>query len=291
MASARPAGGGSTAPAATIPPAAKCERGGNQRHERRGLERARDVLDQAARAYAAPLDDGEHGGDNGGHRGGASAQGRHQRTRELADDDRDGGGGAAGRNPVAPTDDEAGIFAERVARKDVLAAGTRNHRPELRDLDGAEQRVEAARGPDGEEEPGVRQVPGDFARRAEDAGADRVADRDGQAEADAEHAQQPAAPGRARAPDAAIRASPVLRSSYSSRWNRCSPASRRTDRRPAVYARERSPRWTDVQIATSSSWICSLTSMLARLRGARRFGDVRKVEVEDHLGPVDRRGG
>jgi len=40
---------------------------------------------------------------------------------------------------------------------------------------------------------------------------------------------------------------------------RCSPASRRTERRPATYAREPSPRWHGVADASSSSCTFSLT--------------------------------
>src|SRR5262245_12836115 len=58
---------------------------------------------------------------------------------------------------------------------------------------------------------------------------------------------------------------PATRSACSNRWNRCSPPSRRTERRPLVYAREARPRCTEAQIPTSSFWISSLAAMLARL--------------------------
>ena len=65
-----------------------------------------------------------------------------QNGSKLGGHDRDRCGCAASRNPVAPADDEAGVFAERIAREDVLAPGARDHRPELSDLSGAQQRVE-----------------------------------------------------------------------------------------------------------------------------------------------------
>jgi hypothetical protein len=49
------------------------------------------------------------------------------------------------------------------------------------------------------------------------------------------------------------RPSAVVISWYSNRWNRCSPASRRTESLPAMYAREARPRCTESQIAMSSS--------------------------------------
>lgn len=76
-----------------------------------------------------------------------------------------------------------------------------------------------------------------------------------------------------------------LKSSCSTLWNRCSPASRRTDNRPAVYARELKPRCTDTQIATSSSWICSLVASLqpAQVVEAGRFDPAQRIGTEKRL--------
>ena len=80
-----------------------------------------------------------------------------------------------------------------MAGEHVLAAGTRNHRAQLRELQRAEERIAAADDPDSDVEPGHGQVAGDFARRAKDARTDRVSDRDREAEANAENREQPAA--------------------------------------------------------------------------------------------------
>ena len=51
-------------------------------------------------------------------------------------------------DPVAPADHEARAAAEGAARIDVKAAGVRQHRRELGDRYGAEQRVDAADDPE-----------------------------------------------------------------------------------------------------------------------------------------------
>src|SRR5688572_1533427 len=74
--------------------------------------------------------------------------------------------------------------------EDVLAAGTRQHRTELRDLHGTDQRVQSADYPRREEQHRVRQVSRDLPRGAQDAGADGVADGHRQTETNAQHLQQ-----------------------------------------------------------------------------------------------------
>ena len=61
----------------------------------------------------------------------------------------------------------------------------------------------------------------------------------------------------------------------------CSPASRRTDRRPARYARERRPFWTDLQIAVSSS---------TRSAGRRRCSRDSSLAPRRDVGEIKRSG-
>src|SRR5207249_8555246 len=96
-------------------------------------------------------------------------------------------------DPVAPADDESGVFAERVACEDILPARTRNHRAEFSQRDRAEQSIESTENPNAEKESRMWQLRRDAARRAKDSGADRVADDDRDAKANAKHAQEVAA--------------------------------------------------------------------------------------------------
>src|SRR6266568_3939372 len=64
----------------------------------------------------------------------------------LGDDNGDGCRATSGE-PVAPSDDEAGVIAERATRKIVLTATAGNGRAELGHRRGAEKRVESASDP------------------------------------------------------------------------------------------------------------------------------------------------
>ena len=108
----------------------------------------------------------------------------------FADNDANGACGAAGGDPVAPADDEAGVFTEGAAREIVLAAAGGNERAEFRELEGAEKGVERSTDPDGDEQPGVGKDGGDAAGGADDADRDGIANGDGDAEADAEDLQE-----------------------------------------------------------------------------------------------------
>ena len=79
-----------------------------------------------------------------------------------------------------------------MARVHVVAAFFGQHRSELREADGAEQRVQPADDPDEENGGWSRQLTGHEAGRAKDTDAERAADDDGQAEAEAEHAAEAA---------------------------------------------------------------------------------------------------
>lgn len=78
----------------------------------------------------------------------------------------------------------------------VLRPRAPDHRAGFGERDRAEQGIDAADHPGGEEEPGRRQMAGDLARGAEDADTDRVADEDGEAERDAEDLVELAAAGQ-----------------------------------------------------------------------------------------------
>ena len=127
-----------------------------------------------------------------------------QRWREqhgvLADRNRDVAEHGAVGDPVRPADGEAGGVAERAARVDVEAARLRQHRSQLGDADRADQRIEATEDPDRENRGHARQLSGDEAGRAEDADAERAADDHGEAEADAEDADEPARSGTRSGP-------------------------------------------------------------------------------------------
>ena len=73
-------------------------------------------------------------------------------------------------------------------RVNVVAARLRQHRAELGETDRAEQRVQAAREPHGENTVRSTELAGDKAGRSQDADAERAADDHGQAEAEAEDA-------------------------------------------------------------------------------------------------------
>jgi len=70
-----------------------------------------------------------------------------------------------------------------------LAAGTRQHRSQFCQGNCAEQCVDSADDPYGEEQPWALQIGGDVAGRPEYARSDRVADDDCEPKADAEYAQ------------------------------------------------------------------------------------------------------
>src|SRR6185436_11282476 len=69
-------------------------------------------------------------------------------------------------------------------------AALRQHGAELRQRVRTEQSVESADDPDPDEQPGIRQQPRDVARSAQNAAADRIPDRDGEAERQAENLEE-----------------------------------------------------------------------------------------------------
>ena len=79
-------------------------------------------------------------------------------------------------NPVAPANNKARVLAERVARKYILTAGLRQHRPQLSQRDRAKQGIESAEDPYAKKQPGMRKVLRDASGCAEDSGADGITD-------------------------------------------------------------------------------------------------------------------
>ena len=146
----------------------------------------------AAHGDAFPLQQRENYDD--GDADDLDAEGAVEDRKEMrqifAEDDADGAGGAAGGDPVAPADDEAGVFAESAAGKVVLAAAGGNQGAEFGELEGAKEGVEGAADPNGDKEPRVGKDGCNAARRANDADGDGVADGDRDAEADAEDLQE-----------------------------------------------------------------------------------------------------
>ena len=114
----------------------------------------------------------------------------------FADHNRNRRRGSAGGEPIAPADDEAGVIAESAARKIILAAAAGNRGAEFRDRRSAEQCVESADDPNGEKEPGIRQVFCDVAGSSNDSRGDGVSDGRGHAEPHAENFEEP--PGGVR---------------------------------------------------------------------------------------------
>ena len=106
-------------------PSAEVETGGDQEEERQCFQKAREVLRPATPADAEPLDDGEDGDDRKRGRLDAAEFGK-EHERVFADDDGDGGRRTAGRDPVAPADDKAGVITESATYEDVLPARLRH---------------------------------------------------------------------------------------------------------------------------------------------------------------------
>src|SRR4029077_3908525 len=166
---------------------------GNHHHEKdQAFEYGGEVLDFAAHADALPLEQSENydGGDADDFYAQRAVE-HGEKVREIfAEDDADGAGCAAGGNPVAPADDEASVFAKGAAGEIILAAAGGNEGAEFGDLESAQESVECAADPDGEEEPGVGEDGGDAAGGAENADGDGIADGDGDTEADTEDLEE-----------------------------------------------------------------------------------------------------
>src|SRR5258708_37874554 len=121
-------------------------------YKREGLQCRSGQLRATAPLDAAPLQDEEPDDDEHGDQVDMAGERANEFAAVLANDDGHGGGGAAGREPVAPSDDEAGVFAEGAAGKIVLAAAARDCRAEFGHGGSAGERGECARNPDAEEE-------------------------------------------------------------------------------------------------------------------------------------------
>jgi hypothetical protein len=93
-------------------------------------------------------------------------------------------------HPVTTADNEAGVFAERAARINVPAAGVRKHRAEFSDGERAAESVDAAEEPREKDKPPRMKFRRDLTRRAQNSGADRVADADGHAKGHSENPKQ-----------------------------------------------------------------------------------------------------
>jgi len=168
------------------------EAGRNDDHEGERFHRGGDQLRAAAPLDAAPLQDEKSDDDQHGNELDVSGQRTDKFAAVFADDDGDGGRGAAGGKPVAPADDEAGILTERAARKVILAAAARNCRAEFGQGRRAGERIESPDDPDAEEEINIGEPLRNVAGRPYDSSGDRVTNRGGYSEPHAENFEQAA---------------------------------------------------------------------------------------------------
>src|SRR5713226_2283265 len=170
--------------------AAEEETSGYDDHKGEGLQRRSDQLRAAAPLQNEKSDD---------HQDSDELDVARERANEVAavfaDDDGHRGGGAAGGEPVAPADHEAGVIAEGAARKIVLPAAARNSGAEFRHGRSTGKRVEAADDPDAEEKINVGEPLRNVAGRANDTSGDGIADRGGNSEPHAEDFEEAAASG------------------------------------------------------------------------------------------------
>ncbi len=99
---------------------------GDEHNECGGLKRGGNELCPAAPANAAPLQQEKSADDADGNQRFMPCESGEKIAAILCNDNRDSGGCAAGRKPVAPSDNKARIFSDSAARKIVLAAAAGN---------------------------------------------------------------------------------------------------------------------------------------------------------------------
>ena len=158
----------------------------------RPFQKRGEVLDLAAHADAFPLQQREKNdnGDAGDFDAQRGVQDRKEMRGVFAEHDAYGARGAAGGDPIAPADDEASVIAEGATREIVLAAAGGNQRTEFGELESADKGIKRAANPDADKEPGIGEKRGNVAGSADDADGDGIADRDCDAEADAENLEK-----------------------------------------------------------------------------------------------------
>ena len=168
------------------------ERRHDDREKREELHGGGALLKAAAHLHAGQLqrDQADEHGDR--HHRDRQRERRQKHSCEFREPNRDIAENGAVAQPVGPSDGESHTVAERVACVDVIATFFGQHRSELREARGAERRVQPADDPDTENGGWSRQLTGHEAGRAKDTDAERAADDDGQAEAEAEHAAKTA---------------------------------------------------------------------------------------------------
>jgi hypothetical protein len=169
--------------------------GGDQRAEGQALDRAQHLLEEVSDPDPAPEHQAEqqHQRDTRGRA--VPVERGHQRLEVLGEDHATERDRPAGRDPVAPADDESGILAQAAPHEWVLPPRPGDHRPRLRQRNGAEQRVQASQRPGADEERLAGQARRHLPGGSEDADDDGVADEDRDAEGDAQNLQQLAVPG------------------------------------------------------------------------------------------------
>ena len=115
----------------------------------------------------------------------------HKSEAVFTDDNRDRGVRATCREPIAPPDQESGVFTNSPTGKIILAAAARNHRAKFCHGRRANQRVRSAENPNAKKQPRIWQPFSYIARSPNDARGNRIADRGGDSEPHTKHLQQP----------------------------------------------------------------------------------------------------
>src|SRR5277367_5212047 len=95
--------------------AAKRKACGHEHHESSRLERGANELRSTAPANSAPLQQKKSPDDSDGNQRFVPREGGEKIAAILCNDDRDSSGCATGRKPVAPSHDEARVFADGAA--------------------------------------------------------------------------------------------------------------------------------------------------------------------------------
>src|SRR5260370_5295990 len=123
--------------------AAEEETSGYDDHKGEGLQRRGDQLRAAAPLDAAPLQNEKSDDHQDSDELDVARERGKKLAAVLADDDCHRGGSAAGGEPVAPADHEAGVIAQGTARKIVLPAAAQYRRREFGQRRSAGKGVEA----------------------------------------------------------------------------------------------------------------------------------------------------
>ena len=161
-------------------------------HQAQRLQRAADILGHAAHFGADEVEGAA--GNHQQHRdlaGGQSGQ-KAQPLHLFAEGNRDEAGGKDQLQPIRPTDEESGKGPQGTHCQRVGTAGLGNRRAQFHRGHGIYRHEQPASQPGQENRLGIQKSCRHHRGIAQDARADHAAHNHGQAEAQAENAQQPA---------------------------------------------------------------------------------------------------